>query len=203
MAGPEFGDRVAPRLHAEGPEQPAGHALVVPRRPQRAAGVLPVRVLRHLHRRAVRAARRPGQLPERRRPGARRLGGPPVRPEGLVGRAGLRVPAAVRLLAARRGRAGVRRVQRRAPGSRCAARSWWTRRAWCGSPRSTGRARPGTRTVGRRRSRRWRAEPRSGRSRSGVRARSSAGEHSAYTRAVAGSNPAAPTRFDQHFLAPA
>ena len=42
--------------------------------------------------------------------------GPPVRAEGLGGGAGLRVPAAGGLLAARRGRAGLRGVQRQAPG---------------------------------------------------------------------------------------
>src|SRR6185295_6594259 len=51
--GPRGGNR-SPRLHPEGSEQPGGHALVVPRRPQRARGVLPVRVLRDLHERAVR-----------------------------------------------------------------------------------------------------------------------------------------------------
>ena len=126
---------------------------------------------------------------ERRRPARRRL----VRPGARAARLGrgreVRVPAAVRLLAARGGRAGVRGVQRRRSGSRSAARSSSTPPGVAAlerRERSGGGAAAVRRTV--RRSACAVAMP-----------PSVAGpvaqlvEHRAYTAGVVGSNPAGPT----------
>ena len=56
----DVGSRGA-RLHAQGPERPAGHAERLPRRQERAAGVLPARVHRHLPGRARRDPRPPAR----------------------------------------------------------------------------------------------------------------------------------------------
>ena len=103
-----------PRLHAQGPGRQRRDVVVVPRAAERRGRVLPVHLHRRVPGRAVLAARRPLASSRRRRrrcsrsratPGTRRSSGPST---------GLQLPGALRLLAARRGGEGLRRLQRAA-----------------------------------------------------------------------------------------
>ena len=91
-----------PRLHAEGPRRQRRLAVVVPRQPERRDRVLPVHVHRRLRRRAVLAARRPLGVRRGEGAGARDLVRLAPRAEAVGDAAGLHVPGAQRLLAARR-----------------------------------------------------------------------------------------------------
>ncbi|CAA9293461.1 MAG: Alkyl hydroperoxide reductase subunit C-like protein, partial [uncultured Friedmanniella sp.] len=106
---PGRGDR--PRLHRPQPARRDGHPRQPPRR-ARGARLLSLGLLRHLHRRAVRAARRPGPVHRRLRAGAGHQLRPDVRPAGLRGRRGPDLRPAGRPLAARPDRPGLRRLRR-------------------------------------------------------------------------------------------
>ena len=146
------GGRRGAGLRPEGPEQPGGAPVGLPRAAQRAAGLLPARLHRHLPGRAVLGPGQPQRLRQRRRAGADRQRRLLADAQGLGRAGGLPVPAAGRLLAARGGGPGVRRLQRASAASPTGARSSSTRPASSGSPRSRRPGRPATRTPGARRS---------------------------------------------------
>ena len=107
-------------------------------------GVLPAGIQPRLQWRAVRHA---GGLPRgqrRRRGTAHDLRGLPLRAQDLGGAGELRVLPAGRLLAARRGRPGLRRLRRRPRPGRSGAPSSSTRRASCAGRSSTRSPRPAT-----------------------------------------------------------
>ena len=101
-----------PRLHAQGPGRQRRDVVVVPRAAERRDRVLPVHVHRRVPGRAVLAARRSLGVRCGEGAGAGDLVRLPARAEAVGRAAGLHLPGAQRLLAARRGGEGLRRLQR-------------------------------------------------------------------------------------------
>ncbi len=110
--------RARARLHPARPVRSGRHPVVVPREEGGRADLLPVCVLRGLHRGDGRHQEPAGRLPDLRQRGAGDLVRPDLRAARLRRHRRAQLPAALGLLAARRGVARVRRVRR---GSRGAA----------------------------------------------------------------------------------
>ena len=104
--------RPRPRLHAARPVRAGRDAVVVPRVQGRRADLLPLCLLRCLHRRDGRHPRPAGGVPHLRHRGARHLLRPDLRPAGVRRLRRAQLPAALGLLAARRGDPRVRRLRR-------------------------------------------------------------------------------------------
>ncbi len=123
------------RLHAQGPEPAAGHPQRLPRRQERAAGVLSARVHRHLPGRAGRDARPPARLRERRH----RRRWPSRWDRHRRTRSGRRRAASCSRCCPTSGRTAPSHrptaCSTTTPASPTAARSSWTARASSGSPR--------------------------------------------------------------------
>ena len=106
------GGRARSRLLAARPVRPGRRALILPRPQGGGPGVLPVRVLGHLHRRDVGHPGPARPVPHLRLRGARDLLRRRVLPACVLRRRRAQLPVAERLLAARRGDPLLRRLRR-------------------------------------------------------------------------------------------